>query len=196
MNSKEKKQSSGSFFKTFILTVGVVLLFVNFIAHPVRVVGSSMYPTLEDGDYGFTNIIGIKISKPKRNDVVIVTMQEEDGTESQWIKRIIGMPNDTVECIRDEIYVNNKKIDESEYIDEEYKKEMKEKYGYFNQYSVNHRISDWGPIQLADDEYFVMGDNRPCSSDSRNPNVGPVKKNQIYGKSMLVLFPISKMGWN
>ena len=192
----EKKQSTGSFFKTFILTVGVVLLFINFIAHPVRVVGSSMYPTLEDGDYGFTNIIGTKISKPKRNDVVIVTMQEEDGTESQWIKRIIGMPNDTIECIHDEIYVNQKKIDESDYIDEKYKNEMIEKYGYFNQYPVNHSISDWGPVQLSDDEYFVMGDNRPCSSDSRNPNVGPVKEKQIYGKSMLVLFPISKMGWN
>ena len=199
MKKEKKTQSWFDFFKTFLISAIVVLFFIHFIAHPVNVVGSSMYPTLEDGEYGFTNILGATLHKVERNDVVIVTVEE-----SQWVKRIIGMPNDTIECKDDEIYVNGKKIDESSYIDEEYKQKMLDTYGYFNQYPkevevdgvVQKVISDWGPIQLAEDEYFVMGDNRPYSSDSRNPEVGPIHEKQLYGKGVLVLFPIDKMGWN
>lgn len=199
--AKEQKKSKSwiEFLKTFAITAVVALLFVNFIAHPVNVIGSSMYPTLEDGEYGFTNIIGAKMSPAKRGEVVIVNVDD-----SHWVKRVIGMPGDTVQCINDKIYVNGDLLDESAYIDTEYKEEITKQYGYFNQYPLEQEVdgqiqkvvSDWGPIQLQDDEYFVMGDNRPFSSDSRNPEVGPIHTDKLYGKNMLVLFPLNKMGWN
>ena len=199
MKPEKKSQSWLEFFKTFFISAAVLFLFIHFIAHPVNVVGSSMYPTLEDGEYGFTNILGAKLNKIERNDIVIVTVED-----SQWVKRAIGMPNDIIECKNDEIYVNGKKVDDSAYIDQKYKQKMIDTYGYFNQYpkeididgTIQKVVSDWGPIQLADDEYFVMGDNRPYSSDSRNPEVGPIHAKQLYGKSMLILYPFNKMGWN
>ena len=209
MNSNPEKATSKfkeiwSTVKTFLIALAATFLFVNFVAHPVTVVGSSMYPTLEDGEYGFTNIFSAKHGNIYRNDVVIVKMME-NGQESLWVKRVIGLPGETIECIDDEIYINGVKIDESEYIDQKHKQEMIEDFGFFNQKSytimqedgnVIQENRDWGPIHLAEDEYFVMGDNRPHSSDSRVDTVGPVKRSQIYGKSLLVLFPIDKMGWN
>lgn len=201
---KDSKKETWDTVKTFIIALIVTLLFVNFIAHPVTVVGSSMYPTLEDGEYGFTNIFSGKHGTIKRSDVIIVNMIE-NGEKSRWVKRVIGLPGETIECIDDEIYINGEKIDESEYIDSQYKNKMIEQNGYFNQtgYSILQEdgtniqgSKDWGPVKLEDDEYFVMGDNRPHSADSRLESVGPIKQSQIYGKNMLILLPIDKMGWN
>ena len=200
MKTKEKKSKSWSeFAKTFLITAVIALLFINFIAHPVNVIGSSMYPTLEDGEYGFTYLLGAKLNQIEREDIVIVNVDD-----SHWVKRVIGMPNETIECKNDEIYINGNKLDESGYIDQDYKREVIQQYGYFSQYPVEIEtdgevrkvVSDWGPIQLKSDEYFVMGDNRPFSSDSRNPEVGPIHADKLYGKNMLVLFPLNKMGWN
>ncbi|HAM31784.1 MAG TPA: signal peptidase I [Erysipelotrichaceae bacterium] len=204
--TEEKKSSIGKeildFVKVFVISAVVVLLFANFIAHPVTVIGHSMDPTLADGEYGFTSVISARLSDPQRNEIVVVTMTDpEAGEKSEWVKRVIGMPGDTIECRNDDVYVNGEKIDESGYIDQEYKDSLLEKYGYFNktlQTSPENPepqiVRDWGPVTLGEDEYFVMGDNRPYSKDSRDPSVGPVKRDQFYGKGVLVLFPFSKFG--
>lgn len=204
-DDKEKKEYSSfkDFIRTFLISLIVVVCIVKWIIHPVTIVGSSMYPTLEDGEYGFTNIIGTKVTELKRNEIVIVTMTDKNtGEKSQWVKRLIGLPGETIECIQDDIYIDGKKLDESSYIDETYKKQMIDTYGYFNQIPIEEtdhedtgqNVSDWGPIQLEKDEYFVMGDNRPFSADSRRQGVGPVKKTQIYGKNVFVIFPLNEMG--
>lgn len=181
------------FIKVFVVSAIVILLFVNFVAHPVRVDGRSMYPTLKDGEFGFTNVGGVLLNGVERGDIVVVTMEEE-GQKTHWVKRVIGLPGDTVSCVNDVVYINGKVLDETKYIDPDYRQSLVDKFGYFNKVpnANNTNVEDFEEVKLGDDEYFVMGDNRPDSKDSRY--VGPVKKSQIFAKKMLVLLPISDIG--
>ena len=181
------------FIKVFVVSAIVILLFVNFVAHPVRVDGRSMYPTLKDGEFGFTNVGGVLLNGIERGDIVVVTM-EEDGQKTHWVKRVIGLPGDTVSCVNDVVYINGKVLDETKYIDPDYRQSLVDKFGYFNKVpnADNTNVVDFEEVKLGDEEYYVMGDNRPYSKDSRY--VGPVKKSQIFAKKMLVLLPISDIG--
>ena len=181
------------FIKVFVVSAIVILLFVNFVAHPVRVDGRSMYPTLKDGEFGFTNVGGVLLNGVERGDIVVVTMKEE-GQKTHWVKRVIGLPGDTVSCVNDVVYINGKVLDETKYIDPDYRQSLVDKFGYFNKVpnADNTNVEDFEEVKLKDDEYYVMGDNRPYSKDSRY--VGPVKKSQIFAKKMLVLLPISDIG--
>ena len=181
------------FIKVFVVSAIVILLFVNFVAHPVRVDGRSMYPTLKDGEFGFTNVGGVLLNGVKRGDIVVVTM-EEKGQKTHWVKRVIGMPGDTISCVNDIVFINGKVLDETQYIDPDYRQSCVDQFGYFNKVpnANNTDVQDFEEVKLGDDEYYVMGDNRPYSKDSRY--VGPVKKSQLFAKKMLVLFPISDIG--
>ena len=181
------------FVKVFVISAIVILLFVNFVAHPVRVEGESMYPTLKNGEFGFTNVGGVLLNGVERGDIVVVTM-EEDGQKTHWVKRVVGLPGETVSCVNDVIYINGKVLDETKYIDQDYRQSLVDKFGYFNKVpnADNTDVVDFEEVKLKDDEYYVMGDNRPYSKDSRY--VGPVKKSQIFAKKMLVLLPISDIG--
>lgn len=181
------------FIKVFVVSAIVILLFVNFVAHPVRVDGRSMYPTLKDGEFGFTNVGGVLLNGVERGDIVVVTMEEE-GQKTHWVKRVIGLPGDTVSCVNDVVYINGKVLDETKYIDPDYRQSLVDKFGYFNKVpnADNTNVVDFEEVKLKDDEYYVMGDNRPYSKDSRY--VGPGKKSQIFAKKMLVLLPISDIG--
>ena len=181
------------FIKVFVVSAIVILLFVNFVAHPVRVDGRSMYPTLKDGEFGFTNVGGVLLNGVERGDIVVVTMEEE-GQKTHWVKRVIGLPGDTVSCVNDVVYINGKVLDETKYIDPDYRQSLVDKFGYFNKVpdADNTNVVDFEEVKLKDDESYVMGDNRPYSKDSRY--VGPVKKSQIFAKKMLVLLPISDIG--
>ena len=181
------------FIKVFVVSEIVILLFVNFVAHPVRVDGRSMYPTLKDGEFGFTNVGGVLLNGVERGDIVVVTMEEE-GQKTHWVKRVIGLPGDTVSCVNDVVYINGKVLDETKYIAPDYRQSLVDKFGYFNKVpnADNTNVEDFEEVKLGDDEYYVMGDNRPYSKDSRY--VGPVKKSQIFAKKMLVLLPISDIG--
>lgn len=181
------------FVKVFVISAIVILLFVNFVAHPVRVDGKSMYPTLKDGEFGFTNVGGVLLNGVERGDIVVVTMEEE-GQKTHWVKRVIGLPGDTVSCVNDVVYINGKVLDETKYIAPDYRQSLVDKFGYFNKVpnADNTNVEDFEEVKLKDDEYYVMGDNRPYSKDSRY--VGPVKKSQIFAKKMLVLLPISDIG--
>lgn len=181
------------FIKVFVVSAIVILLFVNFVAHPVRVDGKSMYPTLKDGEFGFTNVGGVLLNGVKRGDIVVVTM-EEKGQKTHWVKRVIGMPGDTISCVNDIVFINGKVLDETQYIDPDYRQSCVDQFGYFNKVpnANNTDVQDFEEVKLGDDEYYVMGDNRPYSKDSRY--VGPVKKSQLFAKKMLVLLPISDIG--
>ena len=181
------------FIKVFVVSAIVILLFVNFVAHPVRVDGRSMYPTLKDGEFGFTNVGGVLLNGVKRGDIVVVTM-EEKGQKTHWVKRVIGMTGDTISCVNYILFINGKVLDDTKYIDPDYRQSCVDQFGYFNKVpnADNSDVQDFEEVKLGDDEYYVMGDNRPYSKDSRY--VGPVKKSQLFAKNMLVLLPVSDIG--
>jgi signal peptidase I len=142
----------------------VVILIRSFIITPVRVDGDSMKKNLNDGDI----LLLYKLGSIKRNDIVVINYEEDDEI---IIKRVIGLPNETVEIKNNTIYINGEKIDNS--------------YAY-------GETSDYSKITLGSDEYFVLGDNRLISKDSRI--IGPVKKDAIKGKAIIRIFPFTKIG--
>lgn len=175
------------FIKVFAISAICITLFVNFIAYPVSVKGRSMYPNLQDGDRGFTNIIALSMSEPKRGDIVVIKIDDpETGEKEHWVKRVIGIPGDTVECRKGDMYLNDQRLDESAYINDEYAQKLIDEFGAFN--------TNFSPVTLGEDEYFVVGDNRPYSKDSRYQDVGPIKASQIFGKGVFVFWPVTHFG--
>ena len=149
---------------SFILIIIVVILIRSFIVTPVRVNGSSMSPTLEEKEV----LLLYKLSSLEREDIVVISKEFEGAS---LIKRIIGLPNEKIKCINGTIFINGKKYDD--------------KYGY-------GITSDFDEITLNSDEYFVMGDNRIVSKDSRM--LGPIKEKYIEGTTKIVLYPFNKIG--
>ena len=148
----------------YIIIIVVVILIRAFIITPVRVQGSSMKSTLNNGDI----LLLYKLGKYNRNDIVVL---KEEANNEIIIKRIIGMPGETLEIVDGSIYIDGKVIED------------KHAYG---------KTGDYDKITLKDDEYFLLGDNRVVSKDSRV--FGPVKKSKIRGKIIVRLFPFNKIG--
>lgn len=177
----EEKNKKENFFKEIIkfavLAIVIVLPIRLFIAQPFIVSGGSMDTTFADGQYLIVDQISYRFENPKRGDVII--FKYPLNTKKYFIKRIIGLPSETVEIIGSKINIKNEK-DKNGFI-------LKESY-------VNPEMNrnDHVSIKLKDDEYFVMGDNRTESSDSRI--WGPLKRSLITGKPFVRLFPIKKMG--
>lgn len=165
--------------KTFIICFIAVFLLTTFVVKPVRIDGRSMYPTLEDGEVGLMNVFSAKFTDIDRFDVV-VAYNEESG--ENWVKRVIGLPGDTVYAKDDVVYVNGLPIEEP-YLDTDYVNQIRERGDYFTQ--------DFDKITLGEDEYFLMGDNRVVSYDSRR--VGPFKRDDIKGKGIFILYPFDKI---
>lgn len=182
------------FIKVFAISAIVILLFVNFIAHPVTVVGHSMDPTLAEGEYGLTSVISMAFNEPKRGDIVIVNMENEEGQTERWVKRIIGLPGETIEARDGVVYIDGEPLDESSYLSQETIDETLAKYKAEHGVDYGPFTFDFGPVTLSEDQYWVMGDNRPYSKDSRYPTVGPVSKDSLFGQGMFVLYPFNKLG--
>ena len=163
--------------KIFVICFVIVFILTHYVAKPIRVEGSSMYPTLQDGQLGITNVFAVKFQNVSRFDVVIV-YNEERG--EHWVKRVIGVPGDTVESKDDVLKINGKVIDQF-FLNQTYVKDMQKE---------GNSTSDFGPVTLKEDEYWLMGDNRIRSEDSRIH--GPFKESELVGKDVLVLFPFNE----
>ncbi len=148
----------------YIIIIIVVILVRTFIATPVRVNGSSMYPTLKGNEIMLLN----KLGHINRFDIVVLKI---DGREDNLIKRIIGLPGETVEIKDNEIYINDKKIED--------------KYGYGVTYNIDK-------VTLKKDEYFILGDNRKISLDSRV--FGTIHKDEIKGTTDFIMYPFKSFG--
>lgn len=148
----------------YIVIVVVVVLIRTFIITPVRVDGDSMKNTLKNGDI----LLLYKLSSINRFDIIVL---DEEKDNEKIIKRVIGMPGETVAIKKGKIYINDKVIDDE--------------YAY-------GETSDFDKVTLADDQYFILGDNRLISKDSRY--FGPIKDNEIKGKIVFRLFPFTKIG--
>jgi len=172
----------GSIFLDFVETVVIALaIFVIaylFLFQPHQVRGSSMYPNFHDNDYILTDKISYRLNQPKRGDVVIfVAPQNEDY---DYIKRIIGIPGDTVEITNDYRVKLNGEILNEPYLPADY-----QTFG-------GTFLATGKPIAVPQDEYFVLGDNRNHSSDSRE--WGFVPRKNIIGKAWFRYWPINQMG--
>lgn len=163
-----------SFLETVIVALVITVVLYLFVMTPHEVVGNSMHPTYKNGEYLMANKISYKLHKPERGDVVIFKYSDTQD----FIKRIIGLPGDTVMLKDGNIYINGVKLEESDYLSESI-------YTNGQEY-----LKEGQSITVPDGEYFVCGDNRNHSSDSRA--FGPVKLQNIKGKAWIVYFPFSQ----
>lgn len=161
-----------------LCVLGAVWLVITFVGQRTEVEGASMENTLHNGDNLIVDKLSYRFHDPERFDIIVFPFQFQDNT--YYIKRIIGLPGETVQ-IRDDgsIYINGEKLEEN-YGMEVIKPE------------TIGRAAE--PIELGDDEYFVMGDNRNNSSDSRTDMVGNIKRENIIGKAWLRIWPVSDFG--
>lgn len=164
-------------FSLYILIILVLsLLVVKYVGQRTVVLGHSMEPTLSDNDNLFVDKISYRFHNPKRFDVIVFPYQYADKT--YYIKRVIGLPGETVRIDeKGAVYINDVLLEEG--------------YGKENIKDPGMAIDG---ITLQDDEYFVMGDNRNDSSDSRFVSVGNIKRSQILGKAFLRIYPFTKIG--
>lgn len=164
---------------TTIIYMGGVILLVfilhTYVGQKVIVDGSSMNPTLENEDNLWVDKLRYKVTDPKRFDVIVFPYRK--GSDILFIKRIIGLPGETVQIDNGNIYINGELL--------------VEEYG-------NAPILDPGvastKVVLAHDEYFVLGDNRNNSNDSRKSDVGNIKRENIMGKAVIRLTPFNNFG--
>ena len=162
----------------YLLVVLVLTyLVITFVGQRTQVSGSSMETTLSDEDNLIVDKISYRFSEPKRFDIIVFPFEYEEDT--YYIKRIIGMPGERVQIDGEgNIYIDGEVLEES------YGREIMESPG-----------RAWEEITLAEDEYFVLGDNRNHSSDSRDPSVGKVKRSQIVGRAWLRIWPLDRLGF-
>ncbi len=159
-----------------LLVFCAAYLIVTYVGQRTQVSGSSMETTLSDGDHLIVDKISYRFEDPERFDIIVFPYQYD--TDTYYIKRIIGMPGETVQIDDSgDIYVDG------ELLEEAYGREVIQNPG---------RAKD--PILLGDDEYFVMGDNRNNSSDSRDPSVGNIHRKDIIGRAFIRIWPSSKFG--
>ena len=161
-----------------LCVLGAVWLVITFVGQRTEVEGASMENTLHNGDNLIVDKLSYRFHDPERFDIIVFPFQFQDNT--YYIKRIIGLPGETVQFMDDgSIYINGEKLEEN-YGMEVIKPE------------TIGRAAE--PIELGDDEYFVMGDNRNNSSDSRTDMVGNIKRENIIGKAWLRIWPVSDFG--
>lgn len=158
-----------------LVVVAMTFLFVQFVGQRTHVNGDSMKETLQDGDNLIVDKLSYRFADPERFDIIVFPYQYQEDTF--YIKRIIGMPGETVQIKDGMIYIDDEMLWET------YGAEVMEYSGV----AVD-------PIELGEDEYFVLGDNRNNSSDSRDPSVGNVHKDQIIGKAFIRIWPLNKFG--
>jgi signal peptidase I len=153
-------------------------LIIHFIGQRTQVLGQSMENTLSDQDNLIVDKISYHFIKPHRFDIVVFPVGETKDVF--YIKRIIGLPGETVQIIDGKIYIND------ELLKEDFGKEV---------ISIDKEGRATWPIELGDDEYFVLGDNRNHSMDSRDPEVGNITKSAIIGKAWVRVWPLNHFGF-
>ena len=172
---KSKKESFWELARFTILAVLIVVPIRMFIAQPFIVSGSSMYPTFESGDYLIVDEISYTLNEPKRYDVAV--FKYPNDPDKFFIKRVIALPLETVEINGSVVTIFNHENPNGFIAEESFVKNK----------SMNNL-----KLTLKDDEYFVMGDNRSASSDSRY--WGPVKKEFFSGRALVRLLPLTQIG--
>ena len=158
--------------RDLLIAIGLALVIIVFLYQPVKVEGTSMAPLLSDQERIFINKFVYRFEPIQRGDIVVF-WYPLDRTKS-FIKRVVGLPGETVEIRQGAVYVNGKVVPEP-YVPPQYED-----------------LSDFGPVRVPRDSYFVMGDHRISSNDSRV--FGPVASRFIYGRAVFAYWPVDHFG--
>lgn len=159
------------------IAVLIALVLMYFVGYRASVVGQSMLGTLAEGDEVLVNRFVYKLTQPKANDIIVFL---PNGNEKShlYIKRVIGVPGDKVQIKNGAVYVNGELFEEAVDVSAIENPELAEE-----------------EIEVGEDEYFVLGDNRNNSEDSRYANIGNVKKEYIVGKAWFIISPLKNFGF-
>lgn len=159
-----------------LIIVGLTYLIITYVGQRTRVSGSSMETTLSDGDNLIVDKLSYHFRAPSRFDIVVFPYQYAENT--YYIKRIIGLPGDTVQVIDGYVWINGERLESDTYGNE----------------VMNSPGIAAEPVTLGEDEYFVLGDNRNHSADSREPSVGVIKRKNLMGRAWVRIYPFDKVG--
>src|ERR1700742_2557442 len=158
--------------RDFIISVMASFFIITFLYQPVKVEGTSMQPELRDQDRLFVNKFAYNFEKISRGDVVVFYYPRD--TQKSYIKRVIALPGDDIRIDDGRVFVNGQRIDES-YVPKRFRD-----------------MRSMADMVVPPNEYFVMGDHRSISSDSRD--FGPVTRELIYGRAAFVYWPVDQAG--
>ena len=184
--SEKEKSALYMFFDTIkFVAIGLLIgiLLVVFVVQRNDVYGSSMEPTLHTGDAVFVEMISVYTGNFSRGDIITIDAKGMDGYahEENLIKRIVGLPGETIKIADGKVYINGELLDESDYLPA----------GTMTYVGAEGQARGYDEITLGPDEYYCMGDNRGGSNDSRR--MGPFKKSQIDAKVLMRIYPFNKM---
>ena len=156
----------------------VVCIFIvpRYVIQRTIVDGTSMESTLQHKDNLLVEKVSYLFTNPDRFDVVVFYPNGREA-EDYYIKRVIGLPGETIQIIGEDIYIDGKILEEN-----------------YGKDPITYAGIAKEPLTLGDDEYFLVGDNRTVSEDSRYANIGPVEKEKIAGKAFVRIYPFSKFG--
>ena len=161
----------------YIAIIVICVAFVpKYVLQRTIVDGKSMMNTLKHGENLLVEKVSYHFTDPGRFDVIVFYPPGRESSD-YYIKRVIGLPGETVQIKGEDIYINDEKIEEN----------------FGKDPIVDPGIAE-KPIKLGDDEFFVLGDNRTVSEDSRYEEVGPVKRENIEGRAILRIYPLSEFG--
>ncbi len=158
--------------ETIILAL-ILFLVIRQVVQNYRIESHSMEPNFYEGEFVLVSKLAYKLGEPQRGNVVV--FQNPNNPAEDYIKRVIGLPGDTVEVIGDTILINGE--------------ELPQPYDH----NANPEGTYFGPLVVPDGTIFVMGDNRPRSSDSRA--IGPIDESLLRGQAWLRVWPLSKFGF-
>jgi len=159
--------------RTLVLGGACAAFVILFVAQSYVVEGSSMRPTVSDRDRLLVEKVSYRLHEPRRGDVVVFRTNRKEVL----IKRVIGVPGDTVLVKDHAVYVNGQRLEED----------------YINGQMIAY--TQIGPIEVPEGRYFVLGDNRNASRDSRDPSLGLIEEKSIVGRALLRYWPITKAGF-
>jgi signal peptidase I len=155
--------------QTLVLAGLLIVFFRAFIFQNFVVEGSSMYPTLMQGDRLIVSRLSYIFGEPDRGDIIV--FQYPFDPQRDFVKRIIGLPGETVAIQNGQVFINGQPLPDEPYVS-------------------NHSNDNYGPVTLSEEEYFVLGDNRTGSSDSRS--WGPLQAHFIIGKAWFIYYPFDR----
>ncbi len=154
--------------KVVLISLAIILPIRYFLVQPFYVEGASMEPNFYDKEYLIIDEISYRFQNPQRGEVII--LKNPDDRHFYFIKRVVALPGEKVSVLNGRVFINDKQLDET--------------------YIKNFSHDDYGPTTLESDEYFVMGDNRNNSSDSRY--FGPLKRQDIIGRVWVRGWPLNR----